>query len=282
MKKQVVWTVGLLAVWMACPAGWAESLRAVGDRVNLRARPSLDSEVVGQVNDGDVLTVRSMQGDWVEVDVPKHVDLYVHRDFVREGKIQATKLNVRCGPGINYQVAGSVERGTPIESRGDVGEWMKIAPPASCSVWVSRNFVERAPPSPGAGTPPGTVILPPVAPPVGEQPLSPRVATPPAAGAVAQEQEPPPGYRLAPVEGQGRMVQREGRVKPVGFMFSRPTRYQLVQEKGARTETVCFLYGNEQQLRSMENKTIQIRGREYWVQGVRHALVVIDQIRLAP
>lgn len=280
MKKQRIWTVGLLAAWMACPAARAESLRAVGDRVNLRARPSLDAEVLGQVNDGDILTVRSIQGDWVEVDVPPHVDLYVHRDFVRDGVIQAAKLNVRGGPGINYQVAGSVERGTPVESRGAVGEWIKIAPPAGCSVWVSRNFVERMAPAPGT-PPPETAVVPPAPPSAGEPPpLAPRVGTPPAAGAAAQE--PPPGYRLAPVEGQGRLVQREGRVKPVGFMFSRPTRYQLVQEQGGHADTVCFLYGNEQQLRSMENKVIQIRGREYWVQGVRHALVAIDQIRLAP
>jgi uncharacterized protein YraI len=263
-------------------AGGAESVGVTvkGARVNLRARPAMDAEVVGQSEEGEVLTARRSDEEWVEVAPPERIDVWVHRDFVREGIVQTSSLQVRSGPGINYQRVGTLHKGERVSARGEFGEWLKIAPPADVSLWVHRDFVQwPAPPKPPV--PPKETVRAPVPPPPPPKP----VPRPPAVAEsrpVSEPKPPPPpaDLRLAPAAQQGRLVQREGYVKPVGFLFGRPSRFQLAVDRGNRLETLCYLRGNDDQLAGFQNRLLRIEGREYWVQGVRHPMLVIERIRL--
>jgi hypothetical protein len=49
------------------------TLRVTADRVNLRARPSLQSEAIAQVGTGDTLQARQIGEEWVEVVPPPEV-----------------------------------------------------------------------------------------------------------------------------------------------------------------------------------------------------------------
>ncbi|MBU1693403.1 MAG: SH3 domain-containing protein, partial [Verrucomicrobia bacterium] len=162
MKRRIA----ILVVWCLM-AGWAgaESVRVVGQRVNLRARADLKAEVVGQVADGDLLEARSIQEEWVEVVPPESVDLWIHKDFVQGGKVVASELKVRAGPGINYSVVATLDRGASVSVRGEFMEWLKIVPPSNASLWVSKSYVEsgraaRAPsPSEPVAPPSGPVTM---------------------------------------------------------------------------------------------------------------------------
>ncbi len=266
---------------LALRAGAAE-VEVTGRRVNLRALPVEDAEVPGQVNAGDRLRVRSMTDDWVEVEPPREVDLWVHADFVEDGVVVVDLLNVRSGAGISYRPVGTVSRGQRLTVRGVFGEWMKIEPPPETSLWISRAFVRevRPPPPPAPEPPPPDPPRPPPPPPVPApapapppRPPEPRPAPPPA---------PPPGLRLEPGAEQGVAIQREGVVRPVGYLIGRPTRYRLVALRDGRAETVGYLYGNDEQLRSLRDRSIRVRGRAYRVSGARHPVVVVERITLAP
>jgi SH3-like domain-containing protein len=314
MKRRMAIMVG----WFLL-AGWAdaESVRVVGQRVNLRARADLKAEVVGQVADGDVLEARSIQEEWVEVVPPESVDLWVHKDFVQGGKVAASELKVRAGPGINYSVVATLDRGTSVSVRGEFTEWLKIAPPSNASLWVSKGYVESgraakapspsapvtppsesasvAPPPPGVAAPVSIPPPPPLPPSATSRPRPPPgtgmpvpVTTPRAVsvqpGRAPAVQPPPPGLALIPFEGQGRAVQYDGVLKTVGHLLSRPTRFRLVSSAGNQLETLCYVYGNDSQLNTFLGRRLLIRGREYWVRGVQSSVVVPDQIipRAAP
>jgi len=298
MKTRIAIGILLAAGAVRGPAADVSATIA-GDRVNLRARPTLQAEVVGQVNDGDRIVVRSFSNEWVEVAPPAGIEFCVHRDFVKDGRVQVSKLQVRAGPGINYSKVGMMVKGDAVKVIGEFGEWLKIAPPPGCSLWVTRSMVKLPEPKPVVAAKPAVVAaatsavvvaagpkpvaVPPSVPPAVPAPVRPAVpapvAPPPAVASVAPAAAvayTPDDLRLAPVDNQGAVVMREGRVRTTVLVLGRPSRYHLVDEAGG--ETVCYLRGNDAQLRTFVDRRLRIRGRQFWVQGNRHPVVVVDQI----
>ncbi len=206
--------------------------------------------------------------------------MWVHRDFVVDHAISAAKVYIRSGPGINYNGVGMALRGYVVSPRGEFGEWIKIAPPPGCSLWVSRSYVQVLEPEKARPAPveeparrsevrraePAASPLPPAAAPV-TRPAE-------AAAQPTPTGQPPSNLQLIPLEGQGRSVQRDGELRPVGFLIKRPARYRLV----SGSDTICYVHGNHAQLAGYVNQRLLIRGREYWVRGVRHPVVVPEQI----
>lgn len=292
MNKRFL-TAFCAALWLAGQAaGAAETrVRVTGQRVNLRARADLGAEVVGQVPNGEVLVARSFQDDWVEVVPPDSVDLWVHRDFVRDNIVTASKLYVRAGAGINYSVVGSLSRGQYIAPKGEFGEWIRIAPPTDASLWVSRGYVEVLQPekpvparvqraAPAAVPAPTPAAAPAAATVVRPAPSRVTPVPPQAVAAPAEVAQPrmPTDLALIPLEGQGRSVQREGVLLVSAFVIKRPSRYRLVRQVGNRVETICYIRGDRGEIGSYVGERLLVRGREYWVKGVRYPVVVADQV----
>ena len=120
-------------------------VRVTADHVNLRAKALLTSEVVAQAAYDERLTAYGIGEEWVEVAAPAQADLWVAKTFVQApaNTVGANRVNVRAGPGINYNVVCTLELGETVAPRGEeIAEWLKIAPPASARLWISREYVE--------------------------------------------------------------------------------------------------------------------------------------------
>ncbi len=131
--------------------GGAATLQVLGDRVNLRAAPIPEAEVVAQVSRTDTLVAAGeTSGDWVKVVAPERVNFWVRRDLLRDGAATTSKVHVRVGPGINYRVASALAAGERVTIRGESGEWVQIAPPAGVALWIHRRYVQDA----GSAVPP--------------------------------------------------------------------------------------------------------------------------------
>lgn len=273
MRSVIIVAVCLAA---ALVAEAANEVRVVGNRVNLRAKPDLQTEVVGQANRGDLLTVKSMTEEWVEVVPPQSIEFWVHRDFVEAGEVASPRLNVRAGPGINYSVVATLERGTRVHQRGEFVEWLSIEPPSSASIWITRELVEAVQPAPAPRPAPPARPEPARKPePPPREPVAPVVYHPPPS-------PPPSDLDLIPLEGQGERVERTGTLRPAGFVFGRPSRYRLTRQRGHSIETICYVKGNEAQLQSLLGHQLEISGQEYWVQGARYPVLLPEQIVLKP
>ena len=170
-----------LAVWLTViflTGSWSTArieLEVTGDRVNLRAEPRADAEVVSQVSRGDALFTDKLVGNWIEVVPPESSDLWVYGELVKDGVVAVSKLRVRAGRGINYPAVGRLEKGDKLVVRATVDGWLKIAPPDGCSLWVSSSYVR-----PAKADPAGMVAKPAPVKKLKPQPrIEPRVLMPP-------------------------------------------------------------------------------------------------------
>ena len=297
-------------------------VRVVADRVNLRAKPLLTSEVVAQCQFDDRLQAREIGEEWVEVSAPPSVDLWISKELVQQpaNVVSVARANLRAGPSIAYNVVDVLERGASIEPRGEVGDWIKIAPPPSAHVWIHREFVElpskpaeplaqssaendakpsrKRKPTPAAETETGAE------PPVAETEAQ---DAPAAAASVAASLPeafptpivspsvpvrdasartipvpPPSDLNLIPLDGQGRLAEFVGELRAAPLINEAPTRYRLVRWQSNRWQVLCHVYGEASKLRSLQDKTVQVKGREFWIQGAAAPVLVPDQIQETP
>ncbi len=289
-----------LALGLVFPAFAAERpyimLEVTGQRVNLRARPELEAEVVGQVEEGDLLYAKSLGLQWAEVAPPEGFFVWVHGDFVEEGRVTASTLNLRAGPGINYSVVGELARGTRVRALETFGEWLRIAPPASVSFWVSRDFLEEIE---QLGTTPVTILDLPSMPtpkaevgPAAEAPVEPSEEERPELeddGTVVERVvapsrpafAPPSDLDLIPLAGQGQETRVRGRLRRRGLGFGRPSGFRLVgADESGQSVTLCYVRGNTDQLRELLNRDVMLVGREYWVRDSSIPVVIPERIIL--
>ena len=136
---------GAAVLGFAAAATAQTPVRVTADNVNLRAKALLTAEVVAQAAYDERLEAYEIGDEWVEVAAPAQADLWITKSFVQmpANTVGANRVNVRAGPGIAYNVVCTLALGDQVEPRGEeVGEWLKIAPPASARLWISRDFVE--------------------------------------------------------------------------------------------------------------------------------------------
>lgn len=278
---------------------FAETLEKVivqGSKVNIRAKGADAGEVVGQAEYGEMLMAKAFGEEWVEVQAPDRISMWVHSEFLHNDTVKVPRLNVRAGSSVNYSIVGRLDRDTAVTRRSTFNEWVEISPPAICSVFIHKDYVKRAPKS----KPPVVVKQVPkkVVAPVKVQPKPRVVAVKPVAVKQLPLREiapPPPTYtphaatrntvpikatgrsevvvvapddlKLIPLEGQGKVVEREGILKSYLFAGSAPSRFQLRASLGGDSQTVCYVRKGEQSLKEFVGKRVVIRGHEYWIEG---------------
>ena len=153
-----------------------------GDRVNLRAAPRLEAEVVGQASLGETFVLRGDPGEaWVAVAIPQRCDTWIRTDLARGGKVGVEGARLRAGAGIQYSIVGTLPLGTELDVRGSLGDWTKVAPPdlPTVAVYVTNAYVKVLEEAPvAAPPPPAAAPIPP--PPLAPAPVVAPIPPPPA------------------------------------------------------------------------------------------------------
>ena len=246
-------------------------VRAMADKVNLRARPTDGTEVVAQARDGQPLTVVQVEGEWRGVLSPTNAQVWIKSQFVKKGLVAGEKIKLRCGPGISYRDVGTLNKNTPVTELETHGEWIRIAAPSNLVLWVHESMVIP-------------VILVATNSPVESESghcASPVVTQAMASAMLLPPRDLPAGLtkeQLAPVLGQGVIVECSGTVERVPLAFLRGVNYRLVGIRDGIKVTVCFLEGNESQMPSLVGQRLIVKGREYWLKSQRYAVVYPELI----
>ncbi len=60
--------------------------RVRATKLNLRAKPTLEARIIGMVNQGTTLSIRSEIGDWFQVSAYPHASGWIHKKFLAEIK----------------------------------------------------------------------------------------------------------------------------------------------------------------------------------------------------
>ena len=92
---------------------------------------------------------------------------------------------------------------------------------------------------------------------------------------------PPDDLNLIPVAGQGKMREFAGTLRHTAYFVRSPSDFRLVgHDEDGRSQTICYLRGNREQLRGLLGREMKITGNTYWVTGKEHPVVRVERIIL--
>ena len=130
-----------------------------GRNVNIRAKATIHSEVITQMQDGETVFVEEVilrpeakgkdPARWAKIAYPTSASAWVHSLYVdaESGAVKPRKLNVRAGPGENYTSIGGLRSGDTVAQLGSKGDWLLIQPPEGTTAYVAAKLLrQEAPP----------------------------------------------------------------------------------------------------------------------------------------
>jgi len=145
----------------------AETATVSASTVNVRGRAGFKlGEVITKLSRGDTVTILEevtlkspMAGEpaaWLKIALPANTPVWLHSSYVDPATqtINASRLKVRCGPGVNFSVLGFIDKGTTVKEIRRQNDWMEIEPPEGLSAYIAANLVNRQ--NAGPTTPPST------------------------------------------------------------------------------------------------------------------------------
>jgi hypothetical protein len=260
-----------------------EPAEAIKNEVNVRGQAHINSEVVGHLKRGDVVTVLEIvtlkhpktdePARWARIALPTDMHVWVNTPYLEESNlvVKARKLNLRTGPGENYSVVGTLVKGDTVKQIGTKGSWTEIEPPTNSFGFVAAHLLahkEAAPilppvvATPAPAPPPPTIIENPgtIAPPAGETPGgNAAAATPPPLPVVP----PPIPAPLPPIAEPlpKRVVEREGTVGGT-VSIQAPTHYELRSLDNGRVMDYLYSTSTNVMLKNYKGLTILVSGEE--------------------
>jgi len=305
MKKYRVIFLGLMLGFSAL-AQDLQRVTVTGDRVSLRAAPEVNAVLLDRAMNGDQLVlVDNFNSEWVGVRPPQKIDFWVTADYLQDDVVLPARLNVRSGPSLSHGVVGIVLRGEKLTVRGTLGEWVRIAPPETTIVWISRRYtdfstVESVPvelANPMSADEP--ILITGTEAPVAEKKSNIIITIEPAEPVVADVVEVksasttvlqpvindlmivaagvvglPKILDSDPEKEQGVEAQFAGILQPANAIL-----YKLVDPKFERI-VVCYVRGNWAQLETYAGRFLTLSGRAYWAADLEQPFLVPEKIEV--
>ncbi|MBR3582126.1 MAG: SH3 domain-containing protein [Kiritimatiellae bacterium] len=167
--KKTFFAIGLAAVAVWCVAGANAEERRMQVKspgVKVRSRPEAAAPELGGVPAGDIVFVSRTEGGWAAISPPSSVGVWINTVFVEDARVVAKSIQVRSGPGTEYDIVGTLQRGAPVLPLEESGDWCKISPPSSMTVWVQADRLQEV----AAKTEPIREVAPPPPPPPAVEP----------------------------------------------------------------------------------------------------------------
>jgi hypothetical protein len=251
-------------------------IRVTGDRVSLRAKPDINSDLLDRAMRGEEMVYFEKTNGWVAVQAPESLDFWVAGEYVQNGVIQPDKLNVRSGPSLNYSVVAVLNKGDVVSLRGEFNNWLKIAPPKTSRVWISEDYVELIePPKPEPvieTIPEPELVVEPAPEPEVESAAEPETV-------VESEQEklPPLILVMDKSKPQGKYEEIPGVLRRAN-----PGLYKLVLIADGFEEPICLVRGKESQMERYLNRSMLLKGKMYWAKDIDLPIIQPDKIHLDP
>jgi len=284
----------LLAILLAATqAVSAEtSVVVVVDHARLYSQNDATSESLGNAPRGRILTTLGpLNAPLVPVKPPEDVAFWIYAELVRQGCIISDKAQIRSGAGLSHKVICSVDRGTPIESRGKLGDWLRINPPPQISVWINRSSIAPVTSLTESNMP----ALPPEIATGLMQALAETNTTPSVqenSANIGAQKIPQPvvlpselaGFHPINRPDQGRIVRITGTLRHVlNGSTSTPAAFRLSgPDKTGGIVTLGLLMGNKEQLAQVLGDPVTIEGRVWWLSEEAVPVVQVVKINQHP
>jgi hypothetical protein len=115
------------------------------NKVRLRLQPNLDSPIIKELAQGDMLIINGETEDFYAVQPPSGLKGYVFRTYILDNVVEATRVNVRLEPELEAPILAQLHAGDHIEGTVSAlnSKWLEIIPPASAHFYVAKDYVEK-------------------------------------------------------------------------------------------------------------------------------------------
>jgi SH3-like domain-containing protein len=151
VSRQII-SVALLALFfMAWPVYAVEMVVVARDGAMVRDAPDVKANMLWRYDKGLPLKVIEAKGDWRKVsdfegdggwlraaDLNKEPHMVVCGDKNTGKKV---KVNIRKGPGENYQVVGQAVYGAVFAPLGRQSDWVKVRHDSGLEGWMKRDLL---------------------------------------------------------------------------------------------------------------------------------------------
>ena len=142
LRKLLVGSVLLLGLHQAASAQQLVSIK--GEKVNMRAEPTLAGEVLFQLGKGYPLRVIERKGSWFHVVDFENDKGWVARQLTSKTPhtvVKASRANVRSGPGKGYRVLRQAEYGEVFRVLAKRNAWVRVKGEDSRTGWIAGRLL---------------------------------------------------------------------------------------------------------------------------------------------
>jgi uncharacterized protein YgiM (DUF1202 family) len=145
MRKIFFLTVA--AVVLLVSPGLASNMQSIGkDRVNVRSKPSLNSDVVFETFLGYPIQIEKQQKNWVYFTDWKNQTGWVYKPLISRTQtalVLVDEANIRKGPGLSRPVVKQASKGEIYKIFDEKGEWVKVGYYLENEVigWIRQDLV---------------------------------------------------------------------------------------------------------------------------------------------
>jgi hypothetical protein len=113
--------------------------KVTGKRVRLRNAPTLTSNTIRELNNGDMLVVVGEESDFYAVQPISGLKGYIYRTYVLDDVVEGTRVNVRLAPDLESAVVAQLNSGDRIKgvvsciriAYGGKAKWPSCSTPPS-------------------------------------------------------------------------------------------------------------------------------------------------------
>jgi SH3-like domain-containing protein len=144
--RKFFWLAVISVLFVACPVS-ASTMKSIGkDRVNVRSKPGLSSEVLFQAYLGYPIEIEKQKNNWVYFTDWKNNSGWVYKPLVsgtQTAVILVDNANIRKGPSLRKPVVTKASQGEIYKIFGEKGNWVKIGYYLEDEVvgWVRQDLV---------------------------------------------------------------------------------------------------------------------------------------------
>lgn len=140
-----VFVAVMLLFWVAAEQAMAQERMSVRtDTANIRSGPSLKEQTLWQVEKFYPLVVVEKKGEWRRVKDFEGDQGWIHSSMLDTSAtviVKSDQCNLRSGPGKQYDIAFTVEKGIPFKVVQTKGDWLEVQHADGDRGWLFKSLV---------------------------------------------------------------------------------------------------------------------------------------------
>ncbi|SHJ93127.1 C40 family peptidase [Paramaledivibacter caminithermalis] len=126
----------------------------LGDNVNIRQEPKIDSKVLTNLDIGEEVDVLSNDSNWYLIETDSDTKGWIlndliavdeEKDFIKKGIVNADTLNVRKEPSTDSDIIGNLPQKSEVTIVHIQDDWYQIAINKEKKGWIHRDYVDIRP-----------------------------------------------------------------------------------------------------------------------------------------